>query len=68
MKNVIKRNVISITGIANLNTNATEQGDKIHATKTDNGWTMLNYRTGKYYQCFADFLRKHVTITEQIAI
>jgi len=66
MKNVIKRNAISIVGTANINTNATRQGDKIHATKTDNGWTMLNYRTGKYYQCFADFLRQHVIITEQL--
>jgi len=67
MKNVIKRNTISITGTADIRTNATEQGDEIHATKTNDGWTVLNYRTGEYYQCFPDFLRRFVTITEQIA-
>jgi hypothetical protein len=66
MRNVIKRNAISIKGISTIKTNATEIGDTIHATKTDGRWTMLNYNTGKYYHCFSDFLRQHITITEQI--
>lgn len=66
MKNVIKRNAISITGTADLKTNTTEQGDKILATKTEYGWTLLNCRTGENYQCPLYLLREHTTITEQI--
>lgn len=65
MHNVIRRNTISITGTVNIKTNMDEIGDKIHATKTDRGWTGLNYRTGKYACYFPDFLRRFVTITEQ---
>lgn len=64
--NVIKRNVITIIGISTIDTNATKQGDEIKAFKKIGGWTLLNVRTGKYFQCNNDILRRFTIITEQI--
>jgi hypothetical protein len=67
IENKIKRNTIAIYGKSLLETNATKINDEIHATKIIGGWTLLNVRTGLYFQCTTDFLRRFVSITEQIA-
>jgi hypothetical protein len=64
--NTIKRNAIAVFGISTIDTNATIKGDEIKAYKKIGGWTMLNVRTGKYFQCNSDILRRFTIITEQI--
>ncbi len=64
MKSTIKRNTISIKGICKRKTSSTDIGGKIHATKTLNGWTLLDYTTGKYYHCTSKFIRECIEITE----
>lgn len=68
LKNVIKRNAISIKGNSIIKTSGGEIGDEIHATRKIGGWIMLNCRTGKYYQCWEDYLRNFIIITEMITI
>lgn len=67
-KNIIKRNTIAVFGTSTIDTNATQKGDEIRAYKKDGGWTMLNVKTGKYFECSSDFLRRFVIISEQVTI
>lgn len=67
-KNVIKRNTIAVFGNIIIDTNMDCKGDEIRAYKKDQGWTVLNIRTGKYAYCSSDLLRRFVVISEQVVI
>ena len=68
MKQTIKRNAISVKGICKIKTSSTDIGGMIHATKNNNGWTLLDYTTGKYYHCSTRFIRECINITETIEL
>jgi len=63
-RNVIHRGITLIRGTMTINTSASNAGDEVYAAKTENGWSLLDCKTGKYYYCFPDILRRFIIIAE----